>query len=351
VLFRSLSRAIPPDHGKLVEFHTTGSTGTPLTACGTELSQFFWGALLLRDHLWHQRDFRGKLASIRTTVEKGLVHGWGPATDAAFETGWCATLNIREDIDTQLRWLAEQDADYLVSHPSNVLALAKRAEELNVALPRLREIRTLGETLPGGLREACRRAWNTKVTDSYSSEEAGTIALQCPAGENYHVQAENLLVEVLDEQDQPCTAGKVGRVLLTTLHNFAMPLIRYDIGDYAEVGAACPCGRGLPVLKRIMGRQRNLVTLPDGSRHWPSFPEKKLSPVAPIKQIQLVQTTLRDIEARVVLARPIQAEAESRLVAALQDCLGYPFSITLRYVDAIARNPVNYKYEDFLSLL
>ena len=56
------------------------------------------------------------------------------------------------------------------------------------------------------------------------------------------------------------------RVVISTLHNFAMPLLRYDIGDFAEVGDDCPCGRRLPVLKRILGRQRNLLCLPSGQR-------------------------------------------------------------------------------------
>jgi len=59
-------------------------------------------------------------------------------------------------------------------------------------------------------------------------------------------------------------AGQVGRVVVTDLHNFATPLIRYDLGDYAEMADTCPCGRGLPALKRIMGRRRNMVRLPDG---------------------------------------------------------------------------------------
>ena len=116
----------------------------------------------------------------------------------------------------------------------------------------------------------------------YSSQEVGYIALECPTGESYHVQAENVLVEVLDDQDRPCSPGDVGRVVVTALHNFATPLLRYDIGDYAEVGAPCPCGRGLPALRRIMGRQRNMALLPTAAAagrrsswraptKWPTF--------------------------------------------------------------------------------
>jgi phenylacetate-CoA ligase len=88
----------------------------------------------------------------------------------------------------------------------------------------------------------------------YSSDEAGYIALQCPEGEHYHVQSESLLLEVLDAAGSACMPGQVGRVIVTTLNNFAMPLVRYDTGGDAEVGPPCACGRGLPVLRSLVER-------------------------------------------------------------------------------------------------
>jgi phenylacetate-CoA ligase len=126
-----------------------------------------------------------------------------------------------------------------------------------IRFPRLREVRTSGEPVGATTRQLCRDAWNVPVTDVYAAAEAGCIALQCPGSEHYHVQSESVLVEVLDGWNRACAPGTVGRVVVTTLQNFAMPLVRYDIGDLAEVGAPCPCGRGLPVLTRIAGRVRD----------------------------------------------------------------------------------------------
>lgn len=344
------SQQPPPDHGRLLVHQTSGSTGRPIRAFGTEITQFFWNALTLRDHLWHGRDLSGKLASIRTTVENGLARGWGPSTDVAFDTGASATLNIRADIETQLRWLREQDPDYLLSHPSNLLALAQGCLAAGIRLPKLREVRAFGETVTSELRIACREAWGVSVADAYSAQEIGYIALQCPEHEHYHIQSENVLVEVLNDENRPCAPGEIGRVVITTLHNFAMPLIRYEILDYAEAGEACPCGRGLPVIRRVLGRQRNLVTLPDGRRHWPSFPAESWAHIAPIRQIQLVQRELDGIEARLVSDRPLAAEEERQLGAVLQERLGYPFRITFQYLEQIERK-ANFKYEDFISEL
>lgn len=347
---RLVTRKLPADHGKMLPYQSSGSTGEPIQVFGSEVTHFFWGALTLRDHLWHRRDLSGKLAAIRTKVDTATTQGWGPATDAAYVTGPCATLNIANDVEVQLAWLQDQDPDYLLSHPSNVLALTRRSLESGTRFGKLREVRTFGETFSASLRDLCRRAWGVPVTDAYSAEEVGSIALQCPGNTHYHVQAENLLVEVLDARGRPCAPGQVGRVVLTTLHNFAMPLIRYANGDYAEAGEACSCGRGLPVVKRILGRQRNMVTLPDGTQHWPSFPSETWTDIAPIRQIQLVQRALDRIEANLVVEAPLAAEQRERLVRALQQGLGYPFAIELNYLERIERS-ANFKYEDFISLV
>jgi len=344
------TKQLSPDHGKSLIFGSSGSTGEPIKVLGSEVTHFFGSALTLRDHLWHRRDLSGKLAAIRTMVESATMQGWGPATDAVYSTGPSAMLSISNDIGVQLAWLVEQNPDYLLSHPSNVLALARRCLETGTRIENLREVRTFGETLPPDLRNMCRRAWGVPVTDVYSAEEVSTIALQCPEHEHYHVQAENLLVEIIDAEGLPCAPGQVGRVVITTLHNFVMPLIRYANGDYAEVGEPCPCGRGLPVLKRIMGRQRNMLILPDGTQHWPSFPAEIWADIAPIRQIQLVQHSLRQIGVNLVIDQPLMPEQQQRFIRALQESLGYPFEIELRHVQQIERG-ANCKYEGFISLI
>jgi phenylacetate-CoA ligase len=345
-----LSSRVPPEHGKVARGQTSGSTGRAISFHVTQVSQIFWLAFTLRDHLWHRRDLAGKLAAIRIKVENESGPGWGPATDVAFHTGPSATLNIRTDIDEQLAWLDLHDPDYLITHPSNLRALVRRAMEKGWRPRRLREARTFAEALPEDLRALCREAWNVKLCDVYSAEEAGYIALQCPDHEHYHAQAENLIVEVINDRGDPCGPGETGRVVVTTLTNFAMPLIRYEIGDYAVGGAPCPCGRGLPVIERILGRKRNMLRLPNGRRYYPSFPADEWAGIAPIRQLQVVQRTLEEIELRLVAERPLTAAEEARLAAAFQRTLAHPFRIALAYRDEIGRSG-NYKFEDFISEL
>lgn len=297
----------------------------------------------------------GKLAAIRVSGERvspeGTVGGsWGASTDTVYQTSPAALLSIFRDIDVQRRWLIEQNPHYLLSHPTNIRTLALCFGEEGGELTNLRQVRTMGEMLPADLRELCREVWGVPVADIYTAEEMGYMALQCPEHEHYHVQAENVLLEVLDDEYRPCAPGQIGRVVVTALHNFASPLIRYEIMDYAQVGEPCTCGRGLPVLKRIVGRQRNMIMLPDGSQHWPGFGARWWANVAPIRQIQLVQRQLDRLEARLVINRSMTDAEQSELIGNLQKRLAFPYPIDIRYVDRIERSAGG-KYEDFISLV
>ncbi|HEX7277461.1 MAG TPA: AMP-binding protein, partial [Acidimicrobiales bacterium] len=216
------SDAVPADHGTRFTIMTSGSTGRPVQTAGTALSQLFWATLTLRDHLWHGRDFGRKLAVIRqfTLAKAPPVAGarsgnWGSATVGVLRTGPAVTLDIDRTVREQAAWLAVERPGYLLTYPSNVVALARHFSERGEALPGLLEVRTFGEVLEPRTRDACRAAWGVPLVDMYSSQEVGYIALQCPEHDHYHVQSENLLVEVVDDAGQPCRAGEVGRVVVT----------------------------------------------------------------------------------------------------------------------------------------
>jgi phenylacetate-CoA ligase len=350
------SGSVPPAHGGVSPVQTSGSTGRPIRTHTTELNQLFWQALTVREHLWHRRDPLGKLVAIRpdrkAPATRAVTHAsWGRPIAGLFRTGPSALLDSRADLEYQVRWLQEQQPTYLLTLPSNARALAETCLAERAALPSLRGVRTYGEALGPEVRAICREAWRVPVTDMYSAQEAGYIALQCPAHNHYHLQSEHLLVEVLDDAGRACAPGETGRVVLSTLHNFATPLIRYEIMDYVEVGQPCPCGRGLPVIRRILGRQRNLARTPDGRRYWPSFPAEVWMSIAPIRQIQLVQKSLRRIEIRYVMARALAAPEKEALARSLRGSLGHPYQLLFTRCDGPILRGRNGKYEDFVSEL
>ena len=344
------SDSVPREHGAQWESRTSGSTGFPVKVKKTALTALFWRAFALRDHAWHRRDLSGKLAAIRQGVSDGIEDNWGRATRGLARTGPVALMRIGADPARQLAWLREQQPDYLLTYPSNLAELAREAMREGSALPGLRELRTFGEALSDEQRALCREAWDLPVTDMYSADEVGYIALQCPDHDHYHVQSEGVLVEVLRDDGSECAPGETGRVVVTALHNFATPLVRYDIGDRAEAGPPCACGRGLPVLSRILGRVRNMLLTPSGERIWPTLSSRSIAAIAPFRQYQLAQVSRTGIELRLVVDARLDEATEQRLRAHLLSRLPAGLALRIAYVDALPRS-VGGKFEDFVSEL
>jgi phenylacetate-coenzyme A ligase PaaK-like adenylate-forming protein len=117
----------------------------------------------------------------------------------------------------------------------------------------VRAVKSASEAKGARTRSASMR----RIRDNYGSTE-GFIAWQCPAC-SYHINAEHVAVEIVDERGIPVGPGQMGRILITTLENRLMPLVRYEIGDYAIASNdLCSCGRTLPVLGKVIGRGINL---------------------------------------------------------------------------------------------
>jgi phenylacetate-CoA ligase len=350
----------PPEHGRATLAQSTGSTGEPVGVRRTELNGLIWMAMTLREHLWQSRDFTVPLAVIRAQIaeedhdRQGIsVPNWGPPVNHLFASGPAHLLNLQTDIVRQADWLNTIHPGYLLTYPNNLSALLDLAEcspQLQETLRHLRQIRTVGETLHPVVRNRCRDIFGVSIADIYSSQEIGVIAVECPAGDGYHVMAEGLILEVLREDGTQCAAGEVGQVTVTDLHNFATPLIRYALGDLAEAETApCPCGRGLPRIQRILGRERNLLHLPDGRRLWPLVGAFSYRDIAPIRQYQVIQQNLGLVILRLAADRPLRGHEESQLATRLRDALGFDFAVDFEYFpDRIPSGPGG-KFEDFIS--
>ncbi|OOZ40207.1 hypothetical protein BOW53_08535 [Solemya pervernicosa gill symbiont] len=359
---RLLSNSTPKSHGRISSGNTSGSTGQPLTYHKTELSQLIWKAHTVRDHLWHRRDFSKKIAYIRDMQKQRsrfsegvLIPGWGPVTNAIYETGPSAIMDSSTPIEQQCRWLIETDPTYLLSYASNLEAIANWFKLNNHTLPSLQEALSFGELLKPDTRSLYRDLFEASVSSTYSSNEIGYLALQCHEKGSYHVQTESVLLEIVDSEGEPCLPGEVGRVIVTPLHNFAMPLIRYEIGDYAELATPCSCKRGSPTISQVMGRERNMLRLPDGSSQWPSLNSEfrgVLLSLITTPRFQVVQTELRKLELRIETSQSLPPSGEERIREALNKSIGeqYAYSIKLHYLNS-GELSNNHKLEDFRSEL
>lgn len=354
---RLQSRMVPPEHGSVHNGETSGSTGQIVRFRSTDLAQLFLRCFGLREMFWHRYDFSQRMMAIRFAPH-AAKHGtggmsspqWGGSTEGVVQTGPAELHHIQGRIEDYAARMRSVRPGYVLGHASVLSGLVEHARQHGWKAQGLKALRSIGEAMDDTLRERCREVFGVPVHDLYTCQEAGYLAVQCPEHEHYHVQAENVLLEVLDVNGQACAPGEVGRVVVTSLHNFATPLIRYELGDHAEVGEPCTCGRGLPVLRRVLGRSRNLVTLPDGRRRWPKLGFEEMREFAVVDKMQLVQLDLERVAVRLVAPAPLDDAQLARLTQLIQGNLGHPFALDVEYVDDV-RNPANGKVEQFISRL
>ncbi|WP_237759049.1 phenylacetate--CoA ligase family protein [Legionella birminghamensis] len=348
---------LPSGHEPAELLSTSGSTGRPVTVKGNMATQFFWNAISLRNHLWHGDEFANSFASIRYTEKKEALpplgtryENWSPATYAIVETGPCFHLNLCTP-EEEAEWLLKVNPHYLNCNPSTLREITLHFARHGIKPSRLQKVHTHSEIVEPELRSLVHEVLGIPLIDNYSSKECGYIALQCPESGHYHVQSENVLVEILNEKNQPCQVDEPGRVVVTTLHNFSSPLIRYDIGDYAIPGSPCRCGRQLPVLKTVLGRKRNMLLMPDGRKLWPSFAGNglRLMDLFSGSQFQLIQMTLTEIQVNLTHS-PYTSSEEEQLREKLKTIFKYPFHFRFKYMENIPRSPGG-KFEDFISLV
>ena len=347
-----LTKVVPPDHLPVVTSQTSGSTGEPVTIYKTTQNMIVWNAHVIRDHRWYGRDYSGKMTAIRATMREIMetAPDWGGPAAMLYGTGLAQGIPVNTDINKQIELLVKFQPNIIIVHAGVLTGLVSEWERTGYPLTELKHIKNVGDTVHDSLRERVRELTGLEIEDNYSSSEVGTIAIQCPTSGLFHIMSENLIVEILDEAGRDCQPGQVGRVVITDLENAASPIIRYDIGDYAEVGEPCTCGRHLPTLKRILGRERGLFVRADGSKFWPTAGQKRIEAVVAMRQWQMIQHSLTDIEYRMVTDEPLTEEQHGKLTEIVNKNLG--FKDEVRIVNYQGTLPLfNGKYEESVCLV
>jgi phenylacetate-CoA ligase len=351
------STAVLPTHGKTFEEATSGSSGTPVTVLRTGLTALVSDAFTIFEHRFHRRDFAGKHAFLKFFDDPKFAKSadgvrqptWGPPVNRLFESGPSIAMSVEAPITQQAEFLLREAPQYILTYPSNLAALALHFRSRNTLPKGLRQLRTLGETLSPEVRELCHEVFGLPIDDMYSCCELGYMALQCPDGQHYHEASENAFVEILDDDNKPVATGETGRVVVTSLMNFAMPLIRYDIGDRAVRGESGACGRPQSVIETVLGRSRDMLRLPSGESVWPRLCLHHLGPKsgAAIEQAQIVQESLDRIRVRLVAASALAPAQEQIIREILQESLQHPFDIAFEVLPEIPKGARG-KFHDFL---
>jgi phenylacetate-CoA ligase len=237
-------------------------------------------------------------------------------------------------------------AEQLVSFRPDALygvasALLEAAEALTVGGRALRVplVFTSGEVLSAGTRRRLEDVFQGKVLDIYGSTEMKEVAWECAAG-SMHVNADVVRVEVLGADGAPVPSGVEGDLVLTSLVNVAMPLIRFRIGDRGTLSEGrCPCGVALPHLGPVTGRAADVLEV-GGERISPYVLTCALENIAGLVRYQVLQVEPTRFAVRAVLGRGASpAAVRAEVVRAIECAVGIPVEVEVEIVPRVGQGP------------
>ncbi|MBI4846361.1 MAG: phenylacetate--CoA ligase family protein [Candidatus Omnitrophica bacterium] len=172
-------------------------------------------------------------------------------------------IHISETANNQHKILEDSKFDWIIGFPSAFRFLDKASMQKKRI--QAKGIVCHGEILSEFQRNHIQELFGCAVFDAYAASECNRIASECAERNGLHVAMDNVIIEVIDSGGNYCRPGEDGEIVLTTLQNYTMPLIRYKIGDFATMGDAhCKCGCRFVKLDKIQGRCNDFFYLPSG---------------------------------------------------------------------------------------
>jgi phenylacetate-CoA ligase len=240
-------------------------------------------------------------------------------------------VSIHTPVAGHLAMLAGYRPHMVYAFPSYLLDLIASAERGGLSLPKIETLYTSSEVLTPAARARIENAFQGRLFDVYGSTEFKEVAWQCRAG-RYHLNFESVYVEAQ-------APGARAPVVLSTLCNVAMPLLRFDIGDRALFGEdICACGRAAPHMLEFVGREGDMIDLPSGRRLSPYLLTTAIESENSILQYRIFQTTPNAFRIDVIVRSPGQSALWQRDVCAqLARIVGEPAEFAVREVDALER--------------
>ncbi len=291
--------------GKTWDASTGGSTGTPLVFRTTSEDQRTHGfargirALEFANVALGDRRVLIRVARSHKSAYVHFLHRMSRHIERVVELD---SRNITlQSLPAIVSLLHQPTMRCLTGYPSAVAYIASWIRESGMTHPSLDSVIGGGEQLFEHQRERIRSVFRVEPYSKYSCQEVFEIAMECEAHTGLHVAAEDMVLEIADPKDDPLPAGNEGRVLLTNLHNYAMPLIRYENGDSGSlIAGACPCGRALPLLSHVVGRRFDIIHTPSGRRVAGSNLGTNRLARFPVLQFQFLQEELDHLVVHIV---------------------------------------------------
>ncbi len=237
-------------------------------------------------------------------------------------------FGVHEPLDQTTDSLVSFGPHALYGFPSYLTRLAPVA----AGRVRPRFVFTSGELLTERVRETIASGFGAEVFDIYGCTEMKEIAWECPARSGYHVNADSVFVEILTQEEDGVPAGSI---VVTSLVNRAMPLIRYLVGDSGSwIPEACSCGRGLPLMRPSLGRLADYFILPGGGEVSPYNVMDPVEALPGVAQFEIVQDRTDHALVRVVPSATFDEDTKREIVRGLAPVIP-GMTITIEVVDEI----------------
>jgi phenylacetate-CoA ligase len=322
-----------------VRNQTGGSTGSPLqfyvdrqrfdSRKASTVRHNLWAGIQTGDwqvYLWGSRLDEGRPNSLWDHLRNRLL----------YRTILLNTAKISDsDWSNLVREIRAKKPSSMIAYAQSAVLFARYLRGQGIQDIQIPSIVTTAEMLLPGQREFLEETFRGKVFNRYGSREVSVIASECEFHRGMHVNADALLLEIVPDPKRP---GRSGRILITDLLNYSMPLIRYEIGDVGQWAEEqrCPCGRNLPLLADVQGRITDFLVLADGREISGPALTLVISDMADVRQIQFVQRAQDQVLLRVVPGNGYGNRTEEELRRRLSLYLGKAARLHVELTDSIA---------------
>lgn len=326
---------------KLISKSTGGSSGTPLHFDLNDDSAQRREAAWHRGYSWGGAE-PGRKALYLWSISLTKRPRWADWKDRLYQRlyrrTWLNTFGLSEERASEyLAVLNRCRPDAIVAYTHSLYAFARMLDERNLRPFSPKGIVVGAEKLYSFQRQLIEKVFGAPVFETYGSREFMLIGGECDRHAGLHLTTENLLVEVLDEDGRPTPAGEEGNVVVTDLYNFGMPFVRYVNGDRAIAGwGTCACGRGLRLLKQVVGRRSDMIHTPDGRHISGVFFPHLMKDFPAVRRFLVVQDEPDHLEIQLVLKPAWTAADRALLERSIRDGVGPEMRLDLRQVDDIA---------------
>lgn len=325
--------------------HTSGTTGTPLTVGYDRDTVWMTYAVFDRHYRWAnlrlERD-GDRIAVARGNVIVPLTQRKPPfwRYNRRQNQMLLSSFHLsKQNLPAYFEALAAFKPAVLDGYPSTLFLLAKYLQTRRETFP-LRAAVTSSETLYDFQRQVIEDRFQCRVFDYFALAERAVFSGECERHEGHHLAMEYGLAEITDDTGSPEPFGSTGRLVGTTLHNRAMPLLRYVTNDRSALRpGACSCGRGLELMDDVTTKAEDVLTLKDGRLISPSVLTHPFKPLDCIEGSQIVQTATDAVTVRLIPGDRYTEAMTEHLVTELKARLGDDVSVKVEFVDVLETSP------------